>query len=204
MVEIQDKIVSLDVFREMFCCDLAACHGACCVEGDAGAPVEVDEIADLEEAAELLADELTPEARQVIEEEGVVEIDPDGQFVTTVVNDRDCIFAVPGGDGTTLCAIDRAYREGRTEQQKPISCALYPIRLSRMRIPASDPGKADEVLTAVNYHRWDICRPACALGQKLSLPVYQFLRAPLLRAFGQPWYDELTVVAQELKKAGYI
>lgn len=192
MVQIQDTLVSLDVFKECFCCDLGQCHGACCIEGDAGAPVDEDEIADLEEAAELLETELTEEAREVINDEGVVTIDRDGEFVTSVVNDRDCVFAVQS-DGCTLCAIDRAHREGRTQVQKPLSCALYPIRLS-------DVGG----LTALNFHRWDVCKSACQLGQKLQLPVYQFLKEPLIRAFGQSWWDELTLVAQELKKAGYL
>ena len=192
MVQIQDTLVSLDVFKECFCCDLGQCHGACCIEGDAGAPVDEDEIADLEEAAELLETELTEEARDVINDEGVVTIDRDGEFVTSVVNDRDCVFAVQA-DGCTLCAIDRAHREGRTQVQKPLSCALYPIRLS-------DVGG----LTALNYHRWDVCKNACQLGQKLQLPVYQFLKEPLIRAFGQSWWDECELVAKELKKAGYL
>jgi hypothetical protein len=193
MVEIQDTLVSLDVFREQFCCDLGRCKGQCCVEGDAGAPVDEEEIADLEEAAELLSDELTPEARQVIDDEGVVGIDRDGTFVTSVVNGRDCVFAVRGDDGTTLCAIDRAHREGRTAIEKPLSCALYPIRLS-------DVGG----MTALNYHRWDVCRSACELGKSLQLPVYRFLKEPLVRAFGQKWWDECELVATELKKAGYL
>ena len=193
MVQIQDTLVSLDVFKECFCCDLAACKGACCVEGDAGAPVSEDEIADLEEAAELLDNELSDEAREVIADEGVVDIDRDGEFVTSVVNDRDCVFAVRSDDGTTLCAIDRAHREGRTSVQKPISCALYPIRLSNVG-----------GMTALNYHRWNVCQGACQLGRQLQLPVYKFLKEPLIRAFGQAWWDECELVAQELKKAGYL
>lgn len=193
MVQIQDTLVSLDVFREQFCCDLSRCKGQCCVEGDAGAPVDEEEIADLEEAAELLADELTTEARQVIDEEGVVCIDRDGTFVTSVVDDRDCVFAVKGDDGTTLCAIDRACREGRCQVQKPLSCALYPIRLS-------DVGG----MTALNYHRWDVCQPACELGRQLHMPVWKFLKEPLVRAFGEDWWKECELVAGELKKAGYL
>lgn len=193
MVEIQDTLVSLDLFREQFCCDLGTCKGACCVEGDAGAPVDMDEIPALEEAAELLRDDLSEEAQEVIDEDGVVEIDVDGQFVTNTVNDRDCVFAIKKADGTTLCAIDRAYREGRSEIEKPISCALYPVRLSEVG-----------GMTAVNYHRWDICRSACELGRSRQLPLYRFLREPLIRAFGQAWYDECCLVAEELKKAGYL
>ena len=193
MVEIQDTLVSFDVFREPFCCDLTACGGACCVEGDAGAPLALEEIADLEEAAEALSDELTPEAREVIDREGVAYIDKDGQMVSSIVGGKDCVFAVQNDDGLTLCAIDRAYREGRLNIRKPISCALYPIRLSKVG-----------GMTAVNYHRWSICGGACKLGKEMNLPLYKFLKEPLIRAFGQKWYDECDLVCGELKKAGYI
>ncbi len=193
MVEIKDSLVSLDMFSEMFICDYARCKGACCVEGDAGAPVEIDEVAALEEAAEAVWDELTPQARQVIDEEGVVSIDPEGTLVTSIVNGRDCVFAVRDADGNTLCAIDRAFRDGRIAVEKPLSCALYPARLSEVG-----------GMTAVNYHRWDICRSACALGQKEGVRVYQFLKAPLVRRFGQEWWDEADLVCGELQKQGYI
>ncbi len=193
MVEIQDTLVSLDMFSEMFACDYGTCKGACCVEGDAGAPVDMDEVPALEEAAEAVWDELTPEAQEVINEQGVVYIDDDGGFVTSIVNDRDCVFAVKDAEGNTLCAIDRAFREGRLEVDKPISCALYPARLSEVG-----------GMTAVNYHRWDICRCACELGKKQGTRVYQFLKAPLVRRFGQAWWDEADVVCGELQKQGYI
>jgi len=109
------------------------------------------------------------------------------------VGGRDCVFAVSSSDGTTLCAIDRAHREGRTEVEKPISCALYPARLSTVG-----------GMTAVNYHRWAICQSACSHGRELGLPVYQFLKAPLIRRFGQQWWDECELVGSELKKQGYL
>ena len=193
MVEIQDTLVSFDVFRECFCCDLAACGGACCVEGDAGAPLTLDEIGELEEAAEQLRDELTPEAREVIDAQGVAYIDKDGQMVSSIVNGKDCVFAVKNEEGVTLCAIDRAWREGRLKIRKPISCELYPVRLSRVG-----------GMTAVNYHRWSICGGACKLGAELKLPLYKFLKAPLIRAFGEEWWAECDLVCGELKKQGYI
>ena len=193
MVEIQDTLVSFDVFRECFCCDLAACGGACCVEGDAGAPLTLDEIGELEEAAEQLRDELTPAAREVIDEQGVAYIDKDGQMVSSIVNGKDCVFAVKNEEGVTLCAIDRAWREGRLKIRKPISCELYPVRLSRVG-----------GMTAVNYHRWSICGGACKLGAELKLPLYKFLKAPLIRAFGEEWWAECDLVCGELKKQGYI
>lgn len=193
MVEIQDTLVSLDLFREKFCCDINACGGACCIEGDAGAPVKEEEIAELEAAVETVKDELTVAAQKVIKEQGVVYIDRGGDFVTSIVEGKDCAFTCRNEHGHCLCAIEKAYREGRTLFRKPISCSLYPVRLSTVG-----------GMTAVNYHRWDICRPAVELGRKLDIPVYKFLKEPLIRVFGQTWWDECCIVAEELKKQGYI
>lgn len=200
MVEIQDTLVSLDIFEERFCCDLSKCHGECCIEGDAGAPVLEKEIEYLEEASEVVWDDLDPKAQEVIAGQGVVYLDHDGEFVTSIVNDKDCVFTcyntLDGDDSKTpccFCAIDKAYREGRCRFQKPISCYLYPIRLSKVG-----------GLTALNYHRWDVCKDAVKLGRELDIPLYKFLKEPLIRAFGQEWWDECDTVAGELKKAGYI
>lgn len=193
MIEIKDTVVTLDLFREQFCCDLGACKGACCIEGDAGAPVKLEEVAQLDEAAEIVWDELSPKAQEVIKAQGVVYTDQDGDIVTSIVDNKDCVFTCYDDKGCCYCAIDKAFREGRCKFQKPISCHLYPIRLSRMGS-----------YTAVNYHRWDVCKAATLLGNKLNLPVYKFLKEPLIKAFGQEWWDECDVVAGELKKAGYI
>ena len=193
MIEIKDTVVTLDLFREQFCCDLGACKGACCIEGDAGAPVKLEEVAQLEEAAEIVWDELSPKAQEVIKAQGVVYTDQDGDIVTSIVDNKDCVFTCYDDKGCCYCAIDKAFREGRCMFQKPISCHLYPIRLNRMGS-----------YTAVNYHRWDVCKAATLLGKKLNLPVYKFLKEPLIKAFGQEWWDECDVVAGELKKAGYI
>lgn len=193
MIEIKDTVVTLDLFREQFCCDLGACKGACCIEGDAGAPVKLEEVAQLEEAAEIVWDELSPKAQEVIKAQGVVYTDQDGDIVTSIVDNKDCVFTCYDDKGCCYCAIDKAFREGRCKFQKPISCHLYPIRMSRMGS-----------YTAVNYHRWDVCKAATLLGKKLNLPVYKFLKEPLIKAFGQEWWDECDVVAGELKKAGYI
>lgn len=193
MIEIKDTVVTLDLFREQFCCDLGACKGACCIEGDAGAPVKLEEVTQLEEAAEIVWDELSPKAQEVIKTQGVVYTDQDGDIVTSIVDNKDCVFTCYDDKGCCYCAIDKAFREGRCKFQKPISCHLYPIRLSRMGS-----------YTAVNYHRWDVCKAATLLGKKLNLPVYKFLKEPLIKAFGQEWWDECDVVAGELKKAGYI
>lgn len=200
MIEILDTLVSLDLFRVFFCCDLERCHGLCCVEGDAGAPVDMEEVELLEEAVETEAvwEELTPEAKEVIEREGVVCPDRDGELVTQIVGGKDCVFVKHGevegiGGRCALCAIDAAYRCGKFRWQKPVSCALYPVRLSTVG-----------GMTAVNVHRWDICEPARELGRKLQMPVYRFLKEPLVRRFGQAWWDECDLAAKELKKAGYL
>ncbi|MCR5312633.1 MAG: DUF3109 family protein [Bacteroidaceae bacterium] len=203
MVEILGVLVSLDIFSEMFCCDLTKCHGACCVEGDAGAPVNMDEVSELEDACDVIWKDLPAKAQQQIEAEGVVYPDRDGDLVTQIINNKDCVFVrydnISTDGGKTkgprcaLCAIDSAFREGRVKWQKPISCALYPIRIKEI---GGSP--------ALNYHRWDICKPARELGKKLNLPIYKFLKEPLIRRFGQEWYDECCIVAEELKKAGYI
>ena len=221
MLEILDTLVSLDLFKVFFCCDLEKCHGACCIEGDAGAPVTMEEVELLEEAYETIHDDLSPEAQQQIEAEGVVYPDKDGELVTQIINGKDCVFVKYGelekpehsdssehsdslersdssehsekSSPCAFCAIDSAYRCGRFHWQKPISCALYPVRLSKV---------GD--ITAVNVHKWDICQPARDLGKKLQLPVYQFLKEPLIRRFGQAWWDECDLAAKELKKAGYL
>ena len=193
MVQIDDVVVSLDVFREKFLCDLGACKAACCIEGDAGAPVELDEVEQLKEVLSVVWDELSPEARAVIERQGVVYTDCEGDLVTSIVNNKDCVFTCYDEKGYCYCAIEKAYRAGRTSFYKPISCHLYPIRIG-------DYGP----YKAVNYHRWNVCKAAFLLGQKEDVPVYRFLREPLVRKFGEAWYHELEQAAEELKKQGYI
>ena len=170
MIQIGDVVVSFDVLREKFICNLDACKGACCVEGDAGAPVELDEIEKLEEVLPVIWEELAPEARAVIEKQGVVYTDYD---------EKGCCY----------CAIEKAYRDGKTDFYKPVSCHLYPIRVGNYG-----------VYKAVNYNRWDVCKAAVLLGRKENLPVYRFLKEPLIRKFGEDWYAELELVAEEMKK----
>lgn len=194
MLEILNTLVSLDLFKTFFCCDLAQCHGACCIEGDAGAPVTIEEVELLEEAIETPAvwDDLSSDAQQLIDCEGVVYPDKDGELVTQIINGRDCVFVKREG-GCAYCAIDSAYRSGKFHWQKPVSCALYPVRLSNVG-----------GVTAVNVHHWDICQPARDLGRKRQLPLYQFLKEPLIRRFGKAWWNECDLAAKELKKAGYL
>lgn len=189
MIQIDDVIVSLDVFREKFLCNLEACKGECCIEGDAGAPVEEDEVKKLEECLPAVWELLSLEAKAVIEKQGVVYTDEEGDLVTSIVNGKDCVFTCYGEKGCCFCAIEKAFREGKCDFYKPVSCHLYPIRIDNC-----GPFKA------VNYHRWDVCKAAVLLGKKENLPIYKFLKEPLIRKFGKDWYAELELVAEELDK----
>lgn len=189
MVQIEDVIVSFDVFREKFLCDLQACRGICCIEGDAGAPVEAEEAEKLKEILPLVWDDLSEEAKAVIEQQGVTYVDEEGDLVTSIVNGKDCVFTCYDETGCCYCAIEKAYRDGRCDFYKPISCHLYPIRVG-------DYGP----YKALNYHRWNVCKAAVLLGKHKDVPVYRFLKEPLIRKFGEDWYRELEHVAEELRK----
>lgn len=193
MIQIDDTIISVDCLTEKFCCDLEACKGECCIEGDAGAPVELEEVEALEEALPVVWPMLSASAQAVIDRQGVVYTDEEGDLVTSIVNGKDCVFTCYGEDGTCYCALERAYREGKTSFYKPISCHLYPIRLKKV---------GDCV--ALNYNRWNVCKMAVVKGRQLDLPVYRFLKAPLIRRFGEAWYAELESAVEELKQQGMI
>ncbi len=193
ILQVGQVLVSPDIFTEMFCCDLAKCHGRCCVEGDDGAPVTLDEVAGLENALDVVWADMSASAQAVVDRQGVAYADRDGELVTSIVQGRDCVFTCYEGD-TCLCALERACRQGRSQWAKPISCALYPIREKSF----------GNGLYGLNYHRWNICRDAVAKGRELGLPLYRFLKEPLVRRFGAEWYAELCDVADELRAQGYI
>lgn len=193
MIQIDDVVVSMDVLRKRFICDLGACRGACCIEGDAGAPLEKDEVAQLETVLPLIWDKLSAEAQAVIRQQGVSYVDEEGDLVTSIVGGKDCVFTCYDANGCCSCAIEEAYRAGKTDYYKPISCHLYPIRVG-------DYGP----YRAVNYHRWEVCKAAVALGEKEGVPVYRFLKEPLIRKFGEAWYQELEEAVAELEKQGYL
>lgn len=180
IIEIDDILVSSDIFTEEFCCDLDACKGICCVEGDAGAPVTLDEIGGIEDALDTVWDDMSASAQAVVDKQGVAYTDRDGDLVTSIVGGKDCVFTCYEGD-CCLCALERAYRSGKTGFCKPISCALYPIREKRL----------GNGMIALNYNRWDVCRDAVKKGRKLHLPVYKFLKEPLIRRFGAEFYEKL-------------
>ena len=166
MLEILDTLVSLDLFKVFFCCDLEKCHGACCIEGDAGAPVMLEEVGLLEEAYEVVHDELSQEARQQVENEGVVYPDREGELVNQIVRGKDCVFVKNEGP-CAFCAIDSAYRCGRFHWQKPISCALYPVRLSTVG-----------GVTAVNVHKWTVVNQPVTWANDSACPSISSSRSP--------------------------
>ena len=194
ILQVGDVLLSPDIFTEHFCCDLEACGGACCIEGEAGAPITPAEVKDLERVLPAVWMELDPKARKVVNNQGVAYRDEDGDLVTSIVNGKDCCFTCYDERGICLCATDRAHREGRIDWAKPISCYLYPIREQQL----------SNGNIALNYHRWSVCKPAVKLGRELKLPIYKFLKNPLIRRFGQAWYDELLALVEALKAEGML
>ena len=187
MLEIGKTLVSLDVIQKRFCCDLAACQGACCVYGDSGAPLKEDEVILLEKYYNLISDYMSEQGRKAVAEQGLTVIDSDGDIVTPLVNKGECAF-VRFENGIALCSIDNAYIEGKISWKKPLSCHLYPIRI-----------KSYKHYDAVNYDRWEICDPAVDKGEKLGLPLYLFVKDALLRAYGEEWFEQLDYAAKNLK-----
>jgi len=178
MFDINGTLVSLDLVERFFCCELDKCLGACCIEGDSGAPLTQAEYEQLKAIVPIVWDDLLPQAQQQIAEHGVAYIDVEGELVTQLVGGANCVFTCYQPGGICLCAIEKAYREGRTQWRKPISCYLYPARVKQY------PGYA-----AVNYDRWKICKSAEVRGRREGVRLYQFLREPLIARFGQEWYD---------------
>ena len=189
ILEVGGILISSDLLTEEFCCDLDACHGACCVEGDAGAPVTLDEIGEIEACLDEVWKDLSASAQSVIDRQGVAYTDQEGDLVTSIVHGKDCVFTCYNGENC-LCSLEKAYREGRTHWCKPISCALYPIRAKQF---------ADGTI-GLNYNRWKICESAVRKGRELHLPLYRFLEGPLTRRFGEEWYRELCEVADEIQR----
>jgi hypothetical protein len=188
MVQIDDKIISLDVFEQQFVCDLSACKGACCVEGDSGAPLESEEVDILSQIYDKVKPFMRKEGIREVELQGFSVIDKDGDLTTPLVNNKECAFVSFDQNGTAKCSIEHAYNQGEIAFKKPISCHLFPIRIQ----------KYDD-FEAVNYESIKICEPACSCGQKLQVPVYKFLKEPLIRLYGESWYHTLSEAAVELK-----
>ena len=189
MIEIDDKIVSADILRECFACDLGKCKGICCVEGDAGAPLDIEEVDLLEQEYPNYAPYMTAEGRSEVERQGFMVVDMDGDYTTPLVDNAACAYAFEE-NGTTFCAIERAYREGKCSFLKPISCHLYPIRVKQFRNGSY----------GLNYHRWTVCRDAIECGKRLGIPVYKALKEPLIRRFGEEFYTALECAANMLRE----
>ena len=198
ILDVGGVLISADILTERFCCDLSQCKGVCCVEGDAGAPVTLDEVGAIEDCLDHVWPDLSASAQAVIDQQGVAYTDRDGDLVTSIVGGKDCVFTYYGDvtdwetrqpiSGCCLCALEKAYRAGLTRFCKPVSCALYPIREKRFA----------GGLVGLNYNRWQVCAAAVKKGQALGLPVYRFLEGPLTRRFGEAWYQELCAVADQL------
>lgn len=187
MLIVENCIISENIADRCFCCDLAQCKGQCCVDGDAGAPLREDEIPILERIYPAIEPYMTDAGRQAVEKQGVATFDNAGEPCTPLVNNRECAYVVWDGD-VALCAIEKAFRDGMVGFQKPISCHLYPIRVD-------DFGE----FTALNYHEWDVCRAAVCKGRKTGVPLFKYLKEPLIRRFGKEWYAELCEQAEILK-----
>lgn len=202
ILQVEDVLISADILTERFCCDLNVCKGECCIEGDAGAPVTLDEIAAIEDSLDVVWPDMSASAQSVVDRQGVSYIDQEGDLVTSIVNGKDCVFTcydtIDVGDGPIhhccLCAFEKAFRAGRISFCKPISCALYPIREKKLGMD----------LIGLNYNRWDVCKCAREKGAQRDIPVYRFLKEPLIRRFGERWYGQLETLVSELHEQGYL
>ncbi|MDX2306294.1 MAG: DUF3109 family protein [Microscillaceae bacterium] len=188
MYVIGNTYISDDIVEEFFVCDLEKCKGACCVEGDLGAPLEKEELPIIEAIYEKVKPYLTSKGIAAIEKQGTFIRDYEGDFSTPTINGKECAYAFYDKRGILKCGIEAAYRDGKIDFQKPISCHIYPIRISKIG--------EDE---ALNYNQWNICAPACRLGAMLSQPIYKFLKEALIRKYGEAWYAELEQLVEENK-----
>lgn len=189
IVEIDDKLISTEIFERKFVCDLTACKGACCVEGDNGAPLTLEEVDILEEIYDAVKPFMREEGIAAVDKTGVFYMDEWNEPATTLVDNQECAFVYFDEKGITKCAIEQAHLAGKVDWKKPISCHLYPIRVSKL---------TNNV--ALNYDEWNICKPACACGEQLNVPVYKFLKEPIIRAFGEEFYNDMEKVDALLKE----
>ena len=189
LVEIGNKIVSTDIFSEQFTCDLNKCKGACCVKGNGGAPLNENEVDKIQNNIEKIKPYMSKSGIETVNREGVYYLDEEDTPATKLIDNKECCFVYFDEDEIAKCSIETAYKAGDINFNKPESCHLYPIRT-----------KEFNEFTAINYEIWDICSPACSLGKSLKVPVYQFLKEPIIRVFGSSFFEELTKVDQELNK----
>ena len=190
MFQLDKTIVSEEILEKEFVCNLNACKGACCVDGDAGAPLEKEELVILEEILPVLKSYLRKEGLQAIEAQGLYTTNEQGEHETTLVNGADCAYVIYDEKNVAMCGIEEAYNQGEIAFKKPVSCHLYPVRI-----------KQYSEFAAVNYDKWEICDDACSLGQELGVPVYKLVKQALIRKFGKEWYSELEKVAEQKNKS---
>ncbi len=188
IIEIEDKLVSKELFDKQFVCNLSACKGACCVEGDDGAPLTEEEVGLIEEHLDDIKPFMNENGIEVVDKKGVFYMDRTNEAVTALVKGKDCAFVTLDDKGITKCGIEHAYREGKIPFNKPISCHLYPIRVNKYA-----------KFESLNYDRWPICKPACQLGDELKVPVFKFLKEPIIRKYGASFFEELELVNKELE-----
>lgn len=189
MFQLGKTIVSEEIINNDFVCNLSACKGACCVKGDAGAPLEIEETEILKEIFPKVKPFLRKEGLKAITEQGVFTTNDFGEHETPLINGEDCAYVIYDRRGTALCGIEEAYNQGAISWKKPVSCHLYPVRV-----------KDYSEFSAVNYEKWHICDPACTLGEELQVPVYKFVKQALIRKFGDDWYQELESLALKMQK----
>lgn len=186
MLEIDHTLISFEVLRKKFCCDLQACKGGCCVYGDSGAPLTIEETGLLDDHLDDLRPFMRKEGLEAVLEQGLYVTDTDGDLVTPLINGGECAY-VFFEEGIALCAIERAWQEKAVPFRKPVSCHLYPIRIKSYR-----------QYDAVNFDQWDICQPALSLGERQQLRLHQFVKDALVRKFGTDWYEKLDYAAEHL------
>lgn len=190
MFQLDKTIVSEEILEKEFVCNLSACKGACCVNGDAGAPLEKEELNELEEILPVLKKYLRKEGLEAIEKQGAYTTNDLGEHETTLINGEDCAYVIYDEKNVALCGIEEAYNQGEIKFKKPVSCHLYPIRI-----------KQYSEFAAVNYDKWEICDDACSLGKELGVPVYKFVKQALERKFGAEWFAELDKIAKEREQS---
>jgi hypothetical protein len=189
MIEIGNTLVSLDVFEKKFVCDLNACKGACCIKGDAGAPVEKEEEEEMKKVLSGVLPYMRTEGKQAVEQQGITVRDEEGELTTPLVDGGECAYVTFDENGTAKCAFEQAFQDGKIDFPKPVSCHLYPIRIRKYNR-----------FEALNYDRWDICDPACALGEKLAVPVFRFVKNALIRKYGEDWFAQAEVAEALLRQ----
>ena len=189
MFQVDNTLVTEDLLEKHFVCNLKSCKGICCVEGDSGAPLLEEEKQILDDIFDKIKPYLSNKGIYEIEKQGKYVIDFQGDLTTPLINNKECAYVVKDKDGVYFCGIEKAYNDKIINWQKPISCHLYPVRV-----------KDFTGFQAVNYDKWEICNSACELGKQLQVPLYKFLKIPLIRKFGEKWYNQIEIIAVEYAK----